>query len=181
MRCSGGRVGGLASGRAGRGGGGRAGLRHIFGRLVLLPAFETLSRGRAAAPQGDGARILGLPPPNKTITLAACPEAIHCPRAMCAKRIESARDGEAIMRHLHRHVVIGAMLTSLNELHSCRPPPIPLASSNGCSARATNCTTLWGELGSSGPPQVELCYPSGSSAQIIKTCLSRSMLMIDDR
>ena len=135
---------GRASGRArerarsgGQGGGGRgcraAGSTAEQGCLIRLPAFRMSPRGRATAPRVTAREYRD---DAKTMpSLAACPEAVQCARVFRSRRAGRARDATARMKRLRRNVVFGTMLASFNDKFT----RAPVASSSGCSVRATNC------------------------------------------
>ena len=141
--------------------------------MIWLPAFRMLSRGRATAPRGGGARILvwrqrQFKPcclPNGHL-LRACDLFEAC--WMCTRR----NGGYEVTAPTCR---VGAMLASLIEDVTRGP----CASSSGCSMRVASCSTLRGEPGSIRPTLPKLGLPFGSFAKISKTCLS--MTDFDDR
>ena len=168
-----GRAGKQSYGRA-KWPGGRAGQRQTMACLMRLSAVRMLSRGRATAPRGDDARILGRR--QRHIT----PMWLRISHSLRARGLFEAgwthRRRSAENKAIAPKCRVGTMLTYLAEKMSHVPP---CASSSRCSARAMNCSTLRGELGSIGPAMFTLGCICGSSANISNTWLP--MIDVDDR
>ena len=161
-----GRAGKQSYGRA-KWPGGRAGQRQTMACLMRLSAVRMLSRGRATAPRGDDARIFGRR--QRQIT----PMWLHISHSLRACGLFEA--GCTRMRRSAEapKCRVGTMLTYIAETcHTC-------ASSSGCSARAMNCSTMRGQLGSISPAMFTLSCICESSANIFNTWMT--MIDVDDR